>query len=92
MPNIVVKPNGRGILDVLRSNRVGEELRRRAEASAANARSNAPVDTGDYRDSIHVVMEMHPTRVVAHVVADDWKANIIEARFGTLGRSLDAAR
>ena len=49
-------------------------------------------ETGAYEASIHVEMETHPSRVVAHVVASDWKSHILEARYGILARALDAAR
>lgn len=59
-----------------------------AEEVAAGARAAAPVDTGAYRDSIHVEVEETPHRVLARVVASDEKSMIIEARTGNLARAL----
>jgi hypothetical protein len=64
-----------------------------AEDIAAAARASAPVDTGEYRDSIHVeVIPNRKTRTVALVVADDPKTMLIEARTGNLARSLRARK
>lgn len=91
MPQLI-KPNGRGIIAMMKEPGVANEMRRRAENVANAARANAPVESGDYQASIHVEMEDHPTRVVAHVVASDWKSHILESRFGVLARALDSAR
>lgn len=58
-----------------------------AQRSASRARSTAPVDSGDYRDGIHAELD-HTDRVVARVVATDWKSSIVEAKTGNLKRSL----
>jgi hypothetical protein len=59
------------------------ELKRHAEAIAATARTLAPADSGEYRDSITVDVRAGSTgrRRVA-VLADDHKASWIE--FGTV--------
>lgn len=63
-----------------------------AEKVASAARASAPVDTGAYASSIHVVIEDHPTRVTAQVVASDPKALIIESMTGNLGRALNQGK
>lgn len=55
------------------------------------ARSDAPVLTGEYRDSIHVEVEQTREGVVARVVADVPYALFVESREGTLGRALNKA-
>lgn len=63
-----------------------------AEQAAARARASAPRDTGDYAGSIHVESDPRTGKddfAHQYVVADDWKANIIEARTGTLARALE---
>ena len=76
------------------ANEVNESVcKAEAERVAARARASAPVATGAYRDSIHVKTE--PRSGVgdwahSYVVADDWKAHIIEARTGNLARALGA--
>ena len=80
----------RGMKALLSDPGVGADLERRAERVAATARATAPVDTGEYRDSITVVSEV-TDRVVSRVVARDPKSHIIEARTGNLSRALDSA-
>lgn len=52
------------------------------------ARQTAPVESGDYRNSIHVEIAARSRRLAAEVIADDPKAMIIEARTGNLARAL----
>ncbi|WP_169515674.1 HK97 gp10 family phage protein [Glaciibacter superstes] len=66
-------------------------VKAKAEQVAAAARASAPVDTGDYRDSIHVEVVHTPFRVVAKVVADSDHAMLVESKHGTLSRALRAA-
>jgi len=81
--------NNRGAREVLTSPEVRAMLRQRAEAIALRARSTAPVNTGDYRDSIGV--ESATTdRAVERVVARDRKSLIIESKTGNLVRALGA--
>jgi hypothetical protein len=64
-----------------------------AERVAENARKTAPVDSGNYRDSIHVeIVPDRQIRTVALVVADDPKTMLIESRTGNLVRALRGAR
>ncbi|UOE45474.1 HK97 gp10 family phage protein [Agromyces larvae] len=60
-----------------------------AERVAATARANAPVDTGQYRNSIRTTGKMQ-RRYVGLVVAGDDKAMVIESRTGNLARALRA--
>lgn len=62
-------------------------LDQHAEQVASRARGNAPVASGDYRDSIHVETE-HTDRMVKRVVADVPHALVVEAKTGNLARSL----
>lgn len=62
-------------------------LEAEAEERADRARSNAPVDSGAYRDSIHVETD-HTDRMVKRVVADVPYAMVVEANTGTMARSL----
>lgn len=58
-----------------------------AERIAADARASAPVDSGDYRNSIRVDVTETPYRVVATVVADSPHAMVVESRTGNLARA-----
>lgn len=88
---VVFKINHRGMGELLRSGGVAAEMHRRAESVASAARSNAPVESGDYQASIHVE-DAVTDRAVSRVVADIEYAAAVEAQHGTLARSLDAAR
>lgn len=60
------------------------------EQVADRARSSAPVDSGDYRDSI-TVSKKKQKRVVGLVTAEDPAALAIEAKHGTLARAVRGA-
>lgn len=55
---------------------------------ASIARATAPVDTGAYRDGIHVEVKRRGKRTVAAIVASDPKSMFIESRTGNLARAL----
>ncbi|MBB2956971.1 HK97 gp10 family phage protein [Pseudoclavibacter helvolus] len=59
-----------------------------ADEVEGNAKTLAPVDTGDYRDSIHVVRDDMSDRVRFLVVSDDEAAMIIESQSGTLSQAV----
>lgn len=63
-----------------------------AERGAAIARSTAPVDTGEYRDGIHVEVAHRESRNVALIVSADPKTLIIESKTGNLVRALNAVK
>lgn len=54
----------------------------KAEEAAEHARRSAPVDTGEYRDSIHAEAGVENGTAFGRVVADDEKWRFLE--FGTL--------
>lgn len=74
------------------SKQVANTCKVEAEKVAAVARASAPRDTGDYAASIHVVIEDHPTRVTAQVVASDPKALIVESFSGNLARAVNGLK
>lgn len=86
-----VKLNHAGIREVLKSPEVAAELQDRAERVAAAARASAPRQSGEYANSIEVVMDQHADRAAAHVVAKAPHALLVEANTGNLARALDAA-
>lgn len=91
MAKVRFVPQASGFRELLHSSELAAFLEGKAQAVASAARSNAPVETGEYVDSIDVVIDDHPTRVVAHVVATAEHAMVIEANTGNLARALDAA-
>lgn len=88
---VLFVPDSAGFRKLLKSPELAAHLKSRAEAVASAARDSAPVDTGDYQNSIGVEVVEHPTRVVARVKATDPKSLLIESRTGNLARALNAA-
>lgn len=74
--------------DLKRDRSIREDAERRAERVAERARADAPILTGDYRDSIHVEEDRDGYRVVAGTD----HALVVEADTGNLVRALDAGR
>lgn len=74
--------------EALKSPELAAFLKSKAEVVAASARASAPVDTGEYRDSITVEVIEHPTRVVAQVHAKAPHSWVVEADTGNLAKAL----
>ena len=89
---IRVELNGRAMGELLKSDDVRSELTKRAESVLSQARATAPVDTGAYRDSLHVAQDSTAHRATVKVVSDADHAPIVEVRTGNLARALDAGR
>lgn len=85
------KLNRAGMEGLLKSAGVAAMLSTHANRVASAARDIAPVDSGEYRDSIEVYSEMHPTRVAVHVGSTAPHGLIVEAKTGTLARALGSA-
>lgn len=62
-------------------------LEQHAQATLSAAQSSAPVLSGAYRDSLHVVTD-HTDRMVKRVTSDVAYAMAVEANTGCLARSL----
>jgi hypothetical protein len=69
---------------------ISDMLDQRINRVLSDAQMHAPVKTGAYRDSLKVET-VHTDRMVKRVSSDVDYALIVEARTGTLARSLDAA-
>lgn len=79
-----------GVKALLNDAGVRADLTRRMAAVESAAKASAPVESGAYRDSIHI--EQATTgRAVVRVVADVPYALLLEARTGNLARALDSA-
>ena len=85
-------PNPRFFETVLRQPGVERLTDEAAGRSLANAKSDAPVDSGEYRDGLHLEHRESRYRRVTLVVGNDPKTLLIEARTGNLARSLKAAK
>lgn len=85
-----VKLISRGMQQLLNDDGVERFLVGRMEQVESAAKSSAPVETGEYRDSIHLEVD-HTDRVVVRVIADAPHALGVEASTGNLTRALGAA-
>lgn len=86
-----VRLNGRGVKDLLRDPGVVAHMEERMGRALSTAQADAPVDTGAYRDSLHLETVANPTRTVVRLVADVDYSLAVEAKTGTLTRALDSA-
>lgn len=91
MASTRVKLNSAGIQALLESSSVRADLTDRAERVLSAAKSSAPVASGAYRDSLHIVQDT-TDRAVVRVASDAPHAFVVEANTGTLARALDAGR
>lgn len=82
--------NRRGVRQLLNSDGTRSIITIRAERVLNRARSSAPVATGAYRASLHLV-QASTDRAVTRVTADADHALVVEARTGNLARALDGA-
>ena len=82
---------GNPFVQILKNGAVAGILEQAASQVQSAAVALAPIEFGDYVGSIHVEVEEHDSRVVAHVVASDPKSHILEAKYGVLARAIDAA-
>lgn len=80
--------NHAGIAAMLKSPDMEAVVAEEAAAVLARAQAGAPVRTGAYRDSLHVAIDRHPGRVVAHIGSDAPHAATVEAATGNLVRAL----
>lgn len=80
-----------GMRGLLLSGEVRSELTKRAESVLSAAKDSAPVETGAYRDGLHIEQATTDRAVVrvAGSTDHDW---IVEATTGNLARALDAGR
>lgn len=83
MANVRIVVNRAGVREILRSQRVADELARRARRIAARAGGEA-----DYR----VDVEVGRNRARAAVITETPQAREAEAHHRTLTRALDAGR
>ena len=90
--NTEVEFNPKFFETVLRGPKVEALVDAAAGQVLATAKATAPVDTGEYRDSIHIEHHDAAYRRTTRVVADDDKTMLIESKTGNLARAVKAAR
>lgn len=89
---VTVEFNERFFDEALNSTGVRTAIDLAAERAAAEAKATAPVDSGTYRDSIHVEHEQGEHRQVALVVADAPHALWVEVNTGNLAKAIRKAK
>lgn len=90
MARVKVKLNSAGMKSLLNDAGVAAELERRGQAVLATARATAPVDSGEYRNSLFLIPAT-TDRAVVRVGTRAPHGGIVEWRTGNLARALDAA-
>lgn len=78
--------------NILRSAGVERLTQAAAEKTAATARATAPIDTGEYRNGIRVLVRESKYRRVYRVTGTDPKTMLIESKTGNLARAVKAAK
>lgn len=84
--------NERFFETILRQPKVENIVDAAAERALAKARADAPVDSGDYRDGLHIEHHESRYRRVTRVVGSDEKTLLIESKTGNLARALKQAK
>lgn len=83
-----VRLNSRQVRKALTSNDVESALDAVAQRILADAKDRAPVDTGEYRDSLEIVHDV-TDRSVVRIVANSTHGLAVEARDAVLGVALN---
>ena len=87
-----VEFNPRFFETVLRGPKVEALVDAAAEQVLATAKATAPVDTGEYRDGLHIEHYDSRFRRTTRVVGSDDKTMLIESKTGNLARAVKAAK
>ena len=87
-----VEFNPRFFETVLRQPQVEALVDGTGDRALGIAKATAPVDSGDYRDGLHIEHHDSRYRRAARVVGGDDKTMIIESKTGNLARALKAAK
>lgn len=87
-----VEFNPRFFESVLRQSKVENLVDQVGERALAKARADAPVDSGEYRNGLHIEHHESRFRRTTRVVGSDPKTLLIESKRGVLARALKAAK
>ena len=90
--NTDVEFNPRFFETVLREPKVEALVDAAAGQILATAKATAPVDTGEYRDGLHIEHHDSRFRRTTRVVGSDDKTMLLESKGGYLARALKAAK
>lgn len=79
--------------DAILNSAGAKQLSRQAtERALAAAQASAPVDTGDYRNGLHIEEVKRAHRTTYMVVGSDAKTLLVESQTGNLAKALKKAR
>jgi hypothetical protein len=84
--------NPRYFETVLRQPKVEQLTDSIGEAALAKMKATAPVDTGEYKDGLHIEHHNSRFRRTTRVVGSDPKTLLIESKTGNMARGLKAAQ
>lgn len=90
MARTKIQLNSRGMASLLKDEGVRDDLTRRMERALSQARSTAPVRTGNYRDGLRLIQST-TDRVAVRLAGTAPHSHLVEARTGNLAKALDAA-
>ena len=90
MARTKVKLSSPGMKSLLNDAAVRDLLTDRAQRVLAAARANAPVSSGEYRNSLKIVQDS-TDRAAVRVITSAPHGAIVESRTGNLSRALDPA-
>lgn len=90
--NTSVDFNERYFETVLRQPGVEQLTDAAGKRALDTALANAPVNSGDYKEGLHLEHHQSRYRRTTRVVGDDEKTMLIEATTGNLARALKAAK
>lgn len=90
MARVKIKLNSPGMKSLLNDAGVAAELERRGQAVLATARATAPVDSGEYRNSLFLISAT-TDRAVVRVGTRAPHGGVVEWRTGNLAKALDSA-
>lgn len=79
-----------GMKELLNSDDVRSMLTDKMQPVLAAAQADPHDETGDFESGLHIE-QATTDRAVVRVVSGDWKGHVLEAQYGILARSLDAA-
>jgi hypothetical protein len=85
MPQRAFVPRPGALTELASDEPMGKGLAHIAGAGVPIAAAFAPVDEGDYQRSIHPMVELTALGFVGYIVADDYKAVMIEHGTGPPG-------
>ena len=90
--NTEVEFNPKFFETVLRGPKVEALVDAAAGQILATAKAAAPVDTGEYRDGLHIEHHDSRFRRTTRVVGSDDKTMLLESKTGNLARAVKAAK